>query len=250
MTAETHNDDEHIALLTYASRQIPERSWVFTGFNWPMLAARAARRMGRRFTELYEAGAAVDQASEQLPSSTTDYASYADALAWHGTTLDVFGLIPRVSAVLLDASRVDVHGRLSTFGDGFSPGPRGRSAGGGGSADAAARAGNLILVHASARPDAITLDSTHPTAVPNPSATVHIVTRWGTLLVQPETQLLEVTDTQRGRAFASHLATLGVSVEGATMTVPPTQVEQEAAQAVLSEARSRGYRGAGHRGAP
>jgi len=237
-------DEEVVDLLATSARMVPDRSWVFVGFNWPMLAARTARRLGRAFTEVYEAGAACDSAPDLMPTSTTDYAAYHDSLCWTGTTTEVLTMVPRFAAVLLDAAQVDVDGRVSTFGDGSSPGPRGRSAGGGGSADAAGRARRLVLLHSSSRPDAITRAATAPTAVPGPHAETRLVTRWGTIVILDEPLLVELADGPRADRFRSHVAGLGVDVSAPAERPLASDTEREAAVAVLTEAASRGYRGA------
>src|SRR5689334_16224378 len=83
--------------LARAARCVPDGA-VFAGFNWPILTVRVARRLGRRVSEFYEAGAEIELMPEVVPSSSTDYDSYAGRMAWRGTTPELLGMVPRLDA--------------------------------------------------------------------------------------------------------------------------------------------------------
>jgi glutaconate CoA-transferase subunit B len=228
--------DETAAFLARASRCVPEDGAVFAGFNWPILTVRVARRQGRRVHEFYEAGAEVEQIPDLIPSSSTDYDTYAGRMAWRGTSLELLGMVPRLDAVLLDASTVDLRGCVNSFGEGTSF----RSAGGGGSADVAARARRLVLLHGGSKPARIVREVSVVTAAPHPDADVLLVTRWGTLRLGEKPALLEVV--AGAEEFVEHMRGLGVDTTDSVLAAPPTAEEIGAAGTVLAEAGPRGYR--------
>jgi glutaconate CoA-transferase subunit B len=190
--------------------------------------------LGRRVGEFYEAGAALEQMPVLIPSSSTDYDSYADTMAWRGTTAELLGMVPRLDAVFLDAAAVDVRGCVNSFGEGRSF----RSAGGGGSADVAARARRLVLQHGGTKPTRIEAEVSAVTAAPHPDADVRLVTRWGLLQVGDKPALLEFVPG--GHEFVDHLRSLGVDTTHAVPVSAPTEAELAAASAVLTEAGPRG----------
>ncbi|GAA0608221.1 hypothetical protein GCM10009547_07710 [Sporichthya brevicatena] len=224
------------AFLARAARWVPDGASVFAGFNWPILTVRTARRQGRRVVEFYEAGAAITLTPQQMPSSSTDYDSYADRMSWRGSTFDLLGMVPRLHAVLLDAATVDLRGCVNSFGEGTTF----RSAGGGGSADVAVRARRLVLLHGGTRPERIVSRVSAVTAAPHPDAEVLLVTRWGTARLGEEPTLLELA--AGAGEFAQHLHRLGVDTSGAVRSPMPSADELGAADSVLAEAGPRGYR--------
>jgi glutaconate CoA-transferase subunit B len=224
------------AFLARASRCVPDGAAVFAGFNWPILTVRVARRQGRRVHEFYEAGAEVEQMPDLVPSSSTDYDTYSGRMAWRGTSLELLGMVPRLDVVLLDASAVDLRGCVNSFGEGTSF----RSAGGGGSADVAARARRLVLLHGGTRPARIVREVSAVTAAPHPEAEVLLVTRWGNLRLGEKPALLEVVSG--AEEFVDHLRDLGADISEMSLATPPTVEEIRAAGTVLAEAGPRGYR--------
>jgi glutaconate CoA-transferase subunit B len=234
-------DQDVVDFLAVAARCVPDRGWVFAGFNWPVLACQTARALGRQVTEVYEAGAAVDDSPDSIPSSTTDYFAYQNQVRWRGSTLDVLALIPRLDVVLLDAAQVDVYGRINTFGVGGPPAPTFRSAGGGGAADAAARAKRLVLLHGGHDVARIRQAVDHVTAAPAPGAEVTLVTRWGTARLDGRARVIAQTNHPDAAAFARCIAGSG-DPPVAPRSEPVTDVERDAALAVLSRAAQRGYR--------
>lgn len=238
--AETSDPTEVPAFLARCARTIPTGAPVFAGFNWPILAVRVARRLGTGVSECYEAGAIVGATPVTLPSSSTDYTSYHDEMSWRGSTPDLLALVPRLAAVLLDASTVDLRGCVNSFGEGAAF----RSAGGGGSADVAARARTLVLLHAGRDVRRIVARVSAVTAAPHPDASIRLVTRWGSLRLGPHPEVLEVVDGAPGHVFLEHLHGLGAITERAVPAAACSAEEERAVAAVVFEAGPRGYRAA------
>lgn len=230
--------------LVRAAREF-RGGYVFTGFHWPVLAARLASRLpGEPFCQVYEAGATCHQAAATVPTSTTDYPAYADVLAYRGSTTDVlFTMVRRCRRVVLDAPNVDVRGCVNTTAVGRYDRPRVRLAGGGGAADAAAAARELVLLHGGADPRRLVHRVEHVTAAPPPGVPVRLHTRAGTLALGEQPALLELAPpTADPGGFLDHLAALGVDTAGAAPATPATVDELAAAREVLAEAAGRGYR--------
>ncbi|MFG1924719.1 co-chaperone HscB [Cryptosporangium sp. NPDC048952] len=227
--------------LLVAAEELRAGGWVFTGFNLPVLAARLARRLGYDgFTQVLEAGAALDRDTDELLTSTTDYFRTDQATAYLGTSADVLGtIVPRCRRVLLDAANVDILGRTNSSVIGDWERPKVRLPGGGGAPDAAFRARHLVLLHGGTRMDRIVAAVSPVTAAPNPDATVRLVTRWGTVTLGTTPHL----DTlfPACDAFAEHLATLGVDTSSPTPPPERTPTELDHATAVLTEATAAGY---------
>jgi len=230
-----------VEALARSAREV--HGWVFVGFNWPVLASRVARRLGRDHVELFEAGVALGSAPTLLPSSTTDFASCAGHQRWQGTTLDTLAMIRRVDSVLLDASTVDLSGCINTFGEGPVVRPDFRSAGGGGSADVAVRANRLVLISLG-RLERIQERVSHVTAAPNPRAEVLLVCRGGVLSLGASPRLTEISDSREGADLLRHLESMHVPTSGAAPATTVPKDEQSAVIGVLQEAATRGYQSA------
>ncbi|MFJ7217853.1 hypothetical protein [Amycolatopsis sp. NPDC098790] len=223
------------SFLVRAAREM--RGQVFAGFHWPVLAGEVAARLGAPLRQVFEAGFATDGPAETLPTSTTDFAAFGSAVVWRGSTEDVLGsLVRRIDLVVLDAANVDLAGRVNSTAIGDYAKPRVRLPGGGGAADAAAGARDLLLLHGGANPARLVRRVEHVTAAPAPGARVRLLTRWGTLSLGPEPRLLTSASDD-----VAWLTDLGVDTSGAEPEEPPSDVEAEVAAAVLAEAAERGY---------
>lgn len=223
-----------VAFLVRAAREFPGRGWVFTGFHWPVLAGEVAARLEGAtptFRQLFEAGFATEGPAEELPTSTTDFAAFGAAVRWRGDVLG--GLVRRAGLVVLDAANVDLAGRVNSTAIGDYRAPRVRLPGGGGAADAAGAARDLLLLHGGADPDRLVARVEHVTAAPN--GPVRLLTRWGTLRLGAHPRLLTTA------APTDRLRDLGVDLEGAVAEEPPTEHEYDVAAGVLAEAAERGY---------
>ena len=223
---------EVVAFLAMAAREF--RGWVFTGFHWPVLAGEVAARLNdRRFRQLFEAGFATEGPAAELPTSTTDFAAFGDAVVWRG---DVLGtMVRRADLVVLDAANVDLAGRVNSTAIGDYRKPRVRMPGGGGAPDAAAAARDLLLLYGGANPGRIVERVEHVTAAPG--GPVRLRTRWGTVRLGAQPRLL----TKTGEVLADRLRELGVDTSGARQEEPPSEREMSVAAEVLTEAAKRGY---------
>ena len=217
--------------------------WTFTGFHWPLLAARLARRLPLPpFFQVLEAGAACDRDAAQLPSSTTDYFALGDSTCFVGSGADVLlALARRLDTVVLDAANVDVRGALNSTAIGPLPGPTVRLPGGGGAADAAAAARRLVLLHGGADFTRVQRRVEHVTAAPPEGAAVLLVTRWGTLHLGERPALLEAGPAPDLELAVAHFAALGVDTGRPAPAPGATADEIAAAWSVLEEAAAQGY---------
>ncbi|MEU8639416.1 hypothetical protein AB0C38_45110 [Amycolatopsis sp. NPDC048633] len=224
------------SFLVRAAREL--RGQVFTGFHWPVLAGEVAARLGvAPLRQVFEAGFATEGPADTLPTSTTDFAAFGSAVVWRGSTDDVLGaLVRRVDLVVLDAANVDLAGRVNSTAIGDYAKPRVRLPGGGGAADAAAGARDLLLLHGGANPARLVRRVEHVTAAPGPETRVRLLTRWGTLALGSEPRLLTSASDDVG-----WLRDLGVDTSGAEPAEPPSAVEEAVALGVLAEAAERGY---------
>jgi glutaconate CoA-transferase subunit B len=229
--------------LVRAAQEFLRGGWVFTGFNWPILAGHLARSLtGRPFAQVFEAGAICTGRPASLPSSTTDYDAYLSTLLYSGSALDVLGsMIGRVDTAVLDAANLDIRGCLNSSFIGDHRAPTVRLPGGGGSPDVMSRAPRIVLLHAGATLDRLTSAVEHVTASPDERADVRLICRWGVLQLGTHPRLLEILPGPRAGQALRRLTELGVEVEDARGTQVPTPTESEAARTVLAEAAGRGY---------
>lgn len=231
-----------VSFLARAAREYADGHTVFTGFHWPVLAAEVARRIRPYdFVHYFEAGAACDGPCRLVPTSTTDYPAYEDATCYLGTMADVLlGLARRFDRVVLDAGNVDVLGRVNSTAVGAISAPKVRLPGGGGAADVACAARDLVLLHGGADLSRIQRRVEHVTAAPGSSTRVRLVTRWGVVALGTQAQLLELADVAGHEKFVEHLRALGVDVCDPELSQPDGS-ELAAARDVLAQAAARGY---------
>jgi glutaconate CoA-transferase subunit B len=228
--------------LGRCSREFSDGGWFFVGFNLPILAAQTARALNFAFFEVYEAGAATYTASRSIPSSTTDFASYENALCWRGSSLDVLpALISRLDAVILDAANIDLRGQTNSTAIGELGCPRVRLPGGGGSADAAVNAREIVFLFGGTDVTRIQRHVEHVTARPGPDASSRLLTRWGEVRLGRDPSVLTCVEGNAGDRFLQHVHSLGVTVDGVVRGPLCTEVEYQAAMRVLSSAYAAGY---------
>ena len=230
--------DETLAFLVRAAREYLRGGTIFSGFHWPVLAGQTAARLAPdAFVQLFEAGAVACGPADSLPTSTTDYAALGSSLAWIGDTAGTLPpLVRRASRVVLDAANVDLAGRINSTAVGPYRQPSVRLPGGGGSADAAFAARELVLLHGGNDPSRIVARVEHVTAAPAPGATVRLLTRWGTIRLDGGPRFEELAGV-----LPDHFTKLGVDASGAPEADPPSAPERAAAASVLSEAAVAGY---------
>lgn len=232
--------------LVRAAREFRRGGYVFTGFHWPVLAARLAARLpGEPFAQVYEGGAICHDVGALVPTSTTDYPSYSDVLGFAGSSADILlAMASRCDRVVLDAANVDLMGRVNATAVGPFERPKVRLAGGGGAADAAAAARELVLLHGGGEPRRLVAAVEHVTAAPRAGVPVILHTRWGVLDLGERPVLRALAPTGDTGDFLARLTELGVATEGATVAAAATPAELAAARQVLTEAAGRGYRAA------
>jgi len=232
-----------VEFLVRAGREFRRGGWVFTGFHWPVLAGQLAHRLpGAEFTQAFEAGASTHEAGRLVPTSTTDYPAYGNALGYVADTAAVLlAMARRFDRVVLDAGNVDVLGRVNSSFIGERARPAVRLPGGGGAADVAAAARELVWLHGGTDLRRIHSRVEHVTAAPGPDALVRLHTRWGVARLRPEPVLEEVADVPGVDAFVAHLDGLGVRTSGAAARERAQPGELSAAVEVLRAAADRGY---------
>lgn len=232
-----------IDFLVLAAREFRRGGWVFTGFHWPVLAGQLAYSLpGSEFTQVFEAGASTHEAGRLVPTSTTDYPAYGNALGYVGDSAGVLlAMARRFDRVILDAGNIDVRGRVNSSYIGDRARPTVRLPGGGGAADVAAVARELVWLHGGADLRRIQARVEHVTASPGPHALVRLHTRWGIARLGPEPVLEEIADVEGAERFAAHLESLGVRSTGAAAREPVRPQERAKASEVLRAAASRGY---------
>lgn len=229
--------------LVRAAREFRRGGWVFTGFHWPVLAGELAHRLsGAEFAQAFEAGAGTFGAGRLVPTSTTDYPAYGNALGYVADTASVLlAMARRFDRVVLDASNIDVLGRVNSSFIGERIRPAVRLPGGGGAPDVAAAARELVWLHGGADLRRIQAKVEHVTAAPGPHTLVRLHTRWGIARLGAEPALEEVADVEGAEGFVAHLGALGARTVGAAVRAPVGPQDRAAAAAVLREAAERGY---------
>lgn len=229
--------------LVRLAREFRRGGWIFTGFHWPVVAAQVAWQLpGDPFVEVFEAGAALTSGPPGVPTSTTDYANYHQHLGMVASTNDVLlGLVRRLDRVVLDASNVDVRGRINSTAIGPYGRPSVRLPGGGGAPDAATQARSLVLAVGSADLGRFHDRVEHVTAAPGPQTEVTAITRWGVLQLGEAPRLIERAPGVDDPVFQERMAAIGVAAEGAPWGAPIEPAEAAAALAVLQEAARTEY---------
>jgi glutaconate CoA-transferase subunit B len=232
-----------VDFLVRAAREFRRGGYVFTGFHWPVLAGQVAHALGgESFVQAFEAGAMTHGAGRIVPTSTTDYPAYGNALGYVGSTADILlAMARRFDRVVLDASNVDIRGRVNASYIGDQQRPTVRLPGGGGAADVAARARELVWLSGGPDVSRIQASVEHVTSAPGPQSLVRLHTRWGIAVLGDEPHLEEFAEVAGADEFVAHMAGLGVAVGSPTGRAPAAPEERLAAVAVLREAAERGY---------
>lgn len=137
-------------LLYVTSLEFEADSTVFTGFHWPLVAARVARRLhAPDLTCIYEAGIVQGSPSEQVPTSTTEVGVFDGTAEVFGNTLDslqTFLKSGRLDGAVVDAANVDRFGNVNSTVVGEYDGPDIRLPGPGGARDILSYGQDVTLV--------------------------------------------------------------------------------------------------------
>jgi acyl CoA:acetate/3-ketoacid CoA transferase beta subunit len=143
-------------LLYTAAREFADESTVFTGFHWPVVAARAARKLhAPNLTSVFEAGICYRGTAETLPTSTTEVEAFVGHVDMYGDSLDTlhtFLKSGRLDGAVIDVSNVDRYGNVNSTVVGDYDDPDVRLPGPGGAADIATHVEDLTLICGSADP--------------------------------------------------------------------------------------------------
>lgn len=141
-------------LLYVASLEFGPGDVVFTGFHWPVVAARVARCLhAPDLTSIFEAGIVYRGLSERLSTSTTEqgiFDGHVDMYANSLDTLQTFLKSGRLDGAVVDAANVDRFGNVNSTAIGPYDDPRVRLPGPGGAGDILTYASDVTLVIGSA----------------------------------------------------------------------------------------------------
>lgn len=237
-------DQPTIDFLVRAAREFRRGGWVFTGFHWPVLAGQTAHAIeGLPFTQMFEAGVSAHGPGRQVPTSTTDYSAYANAFGYIGDTGSILlANSRRFDRVVLDASNIDILGRVNSSFIGESRDrPSVRLPGGGGAPDVAAQARELVWLCGAIDLRRLQARLDHVTAAPSKDSCVRLHTRWGIVRLGVQPRVEEVADVPGTDAFLEHVARLGANTQTPKLRAECSAAERDAATAVLEQASKRGY---------
>lgn len=143
-------------LLYALAREFDNDTVVFTGFHWPVVAARLARKLhAPDLATVFEAGIVYRGLPDRLPTSTTDVGAVDRQAEWYGNTLDTlqtFLKSGRLDGAVVDAANVDRFGNVNSSVIGEYDNPSVRLPGPGGARAICAYADDLTLVCGSTDP--------------------------------------------------------------------------------------------------
>lgn len=143
-------------LLYTASQVFEDEETVFTGFHWPIVAARVARKLhAPDLTSLFEAGIAYRGLADRLPTSTTEITTLDGHVDMYGNSLDTLHTAlksGRLDGAVIDVSNVDRYGNVNSTAIGDVDDIIVRLAGPGGARDIAAYAEDLTLICGATEP--------------------------------------------------------------------------------------------------
>jgi acyl CoA:acetate/3-ketoacid CoA transferase beta subunit len=144
-------------LLYVTSLEFAPEETIFTGFHWPVVAGRVARRLqSAEVTSVFEAGIVYRGLSERLSTSTTEQGIFAGNVDMYANTLDTlqtFLKSGRLDGAVVDAANVDRFGNVNSTAIGSYEDPTVRLPGPGGAGDILAYASDVTLVIGSADPN-------------------------------------------------------------------------------------------------
>lgn len=144
-------------LLYVTSLEFGDEDVIFTGFHWPVVAGRVARRLhAPGVTSVFEAGIVYRGLSERLSTSTTEQGIFDGQVDMYGNSLDTlhtFLKSGRLDGAVVDAANVDRFGNVNSTAIGPYENPTVRLPGPGGAGDILAYGENVTLVIGSSEPN-------------------------------------------------------------------------------------------------
>lgn len=137
-------------LLYVAAQQFEDETAVFTGFHWPIVAARVARKLhASNLISVFEAGITYRGCDETLATSTTEVGVFDGHVDMYGSSLDslhTFLKSNRLDGAVLDAANVDRFGNINSSAIGDPDDPAVRLPGPGGANDIMSYQNNVTLI--------------------------------------------------------------------------------------------------------
>ena len=155
--SDTEDPTRREQLLYTAAREFADDDAVFTGFHWPVVAARVARKLhAPDLTSIFEAGICYRGTSEKLPTSTTEIGAFDGHADMYGNSLDTLHTFLKsgcLDGAVIDVSNVDRFGNVNSTVIGDYDDPEVRLPGPGGANDIATHAEDLTLICGSTDPE-------------------------------------------------------------------------------------------------
>lgn len=143
-------------LLYVTAREFADEAVAFTGFHWPVVAARLARKLhAPALTSIFEAGIAYRGLADRIPTSTTEVGALDGNVDWYGGGLDTLRSAlrsDRLDAAVVDAANVDRFGNVNSSVVGPADEPTVRLPGPGGAKDILTYGSDVTLVCGSIDP--------------------------------------------------------------------------------------------------
>ncbi len=144
-------------LLYVTALEFEDDAAVFTGFHWPVVAQRVARRLhAPNLRSVFEAGIVHGGLADRLSTSTTEVGVFDGHAEMYGNTLDTlhtFLKSGRLDGAVVDAANVDRFGNVNSTVVGPYDDPEIRLPGPGGARDILAYAEDVTLVCGSSDPN-------------------------------------------------------------------------------------------------
>lgn len=144
-------------LLHAVALEFDDDSTVFTGFHWPVVGQRVARRLhAPELRSIFEAGIVYGGMSDRLSTSTTEVGIFHGQSEMYGSMLDTlhsFLKSGRLDGAVVDAANVDRFGNVNSTVLGEYNKPKVRLPGPGGANDILSYCEDVVLVCGSSDPE-------------------------------------------------------------------------------------------------
>lgn len=144
-------------LLYVTALEFEDDATVFTGFHWPVVAQRVARRLhAPNLTSVFEAGIVYNGLSERLSTSTTEIGIFESNVNMYSNNIDTLQTYlksGRLDGAVVDAANVDRFGNVNSTTVGPYERPTIRLPGPGGARDILSYGEDVTLVCGSADPN-------------------------------------------------------------------------------------------------